>query len=65
MGSLSIWHWMIAIFWLSIIIVPGWRIASKAGYSGAFSLLLLVPVLNLIMVWVFAFSQWPNQREKA
>jgi hypothetical protein len=60
MGSFSIWHWIIVVFWLVAVLVPGWRIASKAGYHGAWSLLLLVPIVNLIVIWVFAFARWPT-----
>jgi hypothetical protein len=62
MGSLSIWHWLIVLFILSTYIVPTWRIVSKAGYSGAWSLLSFIPVLNVIMLWVFAFSRWPQEK---
>jgi hypothetical protein len=66
MGSFSIWHWailfsMFTIFPL-IYLIPIWKIVSKAGYSGFWSLLSLVPVVNLIMLWVFAFSAWPRER---
>jgi hypothetical protein len=36
-----------------------WRVFSKAGYSGAFGLLFLVPFGVLIMLFILAFSQWP------
>ena len=36
-----------------------WRVFSKAGYSGALGLLVLVPFGGLIMLCVLAFSQWP------
>ena len=62
MGAFSIWHWLIIFFIFSSYIVPTWRIVSKAGFSGAWSLLSFVPVLNLIMLWVFAFSTWPRER---
>jgi hypothetical protein len=39
-----------------------WRIASKAGYEGALSLLMLVPLLNLIIILIFAFSEWPIEK---
>jgi hypothetical protein len=38
----------------------GYRILEKAGFDGRWTLVLLVPVLNIIMIWVFAFSAWPN-----
>ncbi len=46
-----------------IIILPVWfisKIINKAGFSGWFSLLSLVPLLNIIALWVFAFVEWPN-----
>jgi uncharacterized membrane protein YhaH (DUF805 family) len=48
---------------LIFAIIIYWRIFSKAGYSGARSLLLLIPVVNLIIIIMFAFSEWPIQRE--
>ncbi len=50
---------------LSIIfsIVIYWRIFSKAGYSGALSLLMFVPVANLVMLCVLAFAEWPIYQE--
>lgn len=39
-----------------------WRIISKAGYAGAWALLLFVPLVNLIALFVFAFSDWPLER---
>ena len=44
-------------------IIIYWRIFAKAGYSGARSLLLFIPIVNLIIVIMFAFSEWPIERE--
>ena len=38
----------------------GYRILEKAGLDGRWTLVLLVPVFNIIMIWVFAFGRWPN-----
>lgn len=43
----------------------GYRILEKAGFDGRWTLVLLVPVVNIIMIWVFAFSAWPNLRSGA
>jgi hypothetical protein len=48
---------------LVIAIVIYWRIAMKAGYPGAYSLLMLVPLVNLIILIMFAFTEWPIERE--
>jgi len=63
MGSLSIWHWLIVFpIVLALYLVPAARILKKAGYSGWLSLILFVPLLNLIMYWVFAFVTWPVEQ---
>lgn len=54
------------IFSLAVLvffIIVYWRIAAKAGYNGALSLLLLVPIANIVLICVFAFSEWPVLRE--
>jgi uncharacterized membrane protein len=35
------------------------RIVQKAGYTGWWVLVLIIPILNLIMFLIFAFSDWP------
>ncbi|MCZ6598825.1 MAG: hypothetical protein O7B99_14400 [Planctomycetota bacterium] len=39
------------------------RIYSKAGYHGAMGVLMLVPVVNVVMLFQLAFSRWPIERE--
>jgi hypothetical protein len=62
MGSFSFFHWLIVLFWLAIFIVPAWRIVSKAGFPGALSLLMVIPIANIILLWVFAFMKWPVEK---
>jgi energy-converting hydrogenase Eha subunit B len=40
-----------------------WRIASKAGYNGALSLLMLVPLANIAIILMFAFGEWPIEAQ--
>ena len=44
-------------------LVPCWKIATKAGHPGWYALALCVPLLNLIALWWFAFSDWPSLRQ--
>ena len=58
MGSFSIWHWIIVL----LLILPLWffgRAVGKAGFSPWWVLLAIIPVVNLIMLWVFAYAKWP------
>jgi len=48
---------------LALTLIIWWKIFSKAGWSGALSLLMLVPFVNLIMAFYVAFATWPIQRE--
>ncbi len=47
---------IIAIASIILAIVIWWRIFSKAGYSGALSLLMFVPIANLVMLLILAFQ---------
>jgi hypothetical protein len=57
MGSLSIWHWIIVILVLVLCGVPAAKIPGSAGYSKW--LTIAFPLLNIIALWLFAFSRWP------
>jgi hypothetical protein len=39
------------------------KIISKAGYSGWWVLIMFVPIVNVVMLLVFAYKEWPIQRE--
>jgi hypothetical protein len=45
-----------------LFLVPAWRILTKAGYPGHLSLLLLVPIVNVVGLFLFAFAEWPLER---
>jgi hypothetical protein len=43
-----------------VLIVPTWRICNRAGYSGAISLLHLIPGVGTLIVFaILAFGTWP------
>ena len=46
----------LATFWAH------WRIVQRAGYPGCWSLMLLIPCVNLIFLAGFAFSKWPVEK---
>jgi len=50
------------VVWL-IFAIAYIRIIQKAGYSGWWILIALVPIVNVVMFLVFAYSRWPIQRE--
>ncbi|HVN93492.1 MAG TPA: hypothetical protein VMT38_07345 [Terracidiphilus sp.] len=49
---------LFGVIFLAIIIIPFWFICKKAGFSPWLSLLNVIPLGNLILVYVLAFAQW-------
>lgn len=47
-----------------LLVLPFWFIFSKAGFHGAMSLLILVPVLNIALLFFLAFAEWPALKNK-
>ncbi len=52
--------WMLLIS--AIVVLPFFRICTKAGYSGWLSLLILIPIVNMGFVYFLGFSEWPSLR---
>ena len=53
-------------FWLIgaiIAIIPFWRICARIGYSPWLSLLMAIPLINLVFIYFLAFSDWPSQQK--
>ncbi|MGA2168966.1 MAG: hypothetical protein ABSG62_12200 [Terracidiphilus sp.] len=49
---------IIIVVCLAIVIVPFWFICKKAGFSPWLSLLNIIPLGNLILIYVLAFAEW-------
>lgn len=62
-AGVSLLELIIMLVMGATLIVPFWRIFSKAGFSGALSLLMLIPLVNLIMIFVLAFASWPALKQ--
>ncbi len=61
-GSLVLFAILIGHLLLALVlIIPTWRICTRAGFSGALSLFHLVPLIgSFIVMAMLAFSTWPN-----
>ncbi len=42
--------------------VVWWRILSKTGHPGVIGLLMWIPLVNFILLFWLAFSEWPIER---
>jgi len=53
---------LVELFFFVVAIVAWVKIISKAGYSGWWVLIGIVPLVGAVMFLVFAFSKWPIQQ---
>lgn len=61
--ALLIFVALVTLIVVVIKVVIFCKIFSKAGYSWALGLLMLVPIANIIMPFFLAFADWPVQKE--
>jgi hypothetical protein len=54
---------ILGVAFAAIMIVPYWKIYTRTGQSGALALLQLVPLVNIVMLYVLAFAEWPIERQ--
>ncbi|MFQ6036587.1 MAG: hypothetical protein ACE5NM_12180 [Sedimentisphaerales bacterium] len=54
---------LLAMVVVAIKVLIFCKIFSKAGYSWALGLLMLVPIANIIMAFFLAFADWPIRKE--
>jgi hypothetical protein len=50
---------LLALIALAVPMILMSRVLRRAGYSPWWVLLVLVPLVNLIALWVFAYMRWP------
>ena len=57
---------MFLFLWLIIvgliIVLPFWKIFTKAGFPGPLAVLMIVPLVNILMIFFLAFAEWPSMR---
>lgn len=52
---------LVAIIALILIIVPLWRICTRAGFNGALSLLALIPLGLVLVGAILSFANWSTK----
>ena len=66
--SLSILGGLMTIFivflvMMVVFIVPYFKIYQRTGQSGWMALLQFVPLVNIVMLYILAFGNWPIEDE--
>jgi hypothetical protein len=55
-------HWLWMLVMAVAVVVPVWRICQRTGYSGWIGVLILIPMVNLALLYFLAFANWPANR---
>lgn len=54
-------HWLIFAAIVALIVYPVGRILHRIGFSPLWSILVFVPVLNVLGLWIVAVADWPRR----
>jgi len=49
---------LVIIIGALIVVLPYWMIFKKAGFPPFLGILMVVPLVNIVLLYVLAFSQW-------
>jgi len=54
---------LILVVSLVAAVILWWKIFQKAGWPAPLAILLIMPLVNLMVMIIFALSEWPIERE--
>ena len=57
-------HWLFFAVMIAVVLYPLGRILKRIGLSPFWSVLVLIPLINLMSLWILAFSDWPAEESK-
>jgi hypothetical protein len=57
------WLWMLVV--AIAVVIPVWRICQRAGYPGWLGILILIPMVNLALLYFIAFAGWPADKNRS
>lgn len=43
-----------------LVIIPIWKILQRVGLDPRLSLLMLIPAINILLLYYVAFTRWPR-----
>lgn len=61
MAGFGIGHWLGFIVMVLLLVYPIGRILGRLGLSPFWSIVAVVPFVNLLALWILAFAEWPKK----
>lgn len=65
MGGFGVWQLLFMLIWVVILVIPIARILNRMGFSRIWTVLAFIPLINLIFLWVLAYSNWPIEDKES
>lgn len=65
MSGYGFGHWAVFVLMAVLLLYPIGRILGRIGLSPFWSVLAVIPLVNLIALWVLAFAEWPGRGDSA
>lgn len=56
-------HWLFFAVFAAVILYPIGRILERIGVSPFWSVIALIPLVNLVGLWVLAFANWSKAKD--
>jgi hypothetical protein len=53
---------LMLLLWAIVIVIPFWRLSIKNGFPGWMAILMVVPIANIVYLYVLAFSDRPARQ---
>jgi hypothetical protein len=57
--AIGFWDFVPILIILALVVIPYWKLWQRTGHAGAWGLLMLLPIVNIVSLWVLAFKRWP------
>ena len=64
MTTFLLHHYLMFAAVAALFLYPIGRILSRIGLSPLWSVFALIPFVNLILLWIVAFLDWPEREQK-
>jgi hypothetical protein len=64
MASVGFVHWVIFAAMVAVILYPIGKILDRVGLSPFWSVLALIPLVNVVALWILAFTDWPRDTDR-
>ena len=52
-------HWVFFVIMVGVVLYPAGRVLNRLGLSPFWSVLIFIPLVNVISLWILAFIDWP------